>query len=118
MNPAELIINNQGKIIKVSQVKVEGISKTNDQFLLEITKPLLEATTLGEAIVGSRNIAHRLQKFDIFKNVQVGLEADPNVADGLIVVFNATEAPRLYAHTGADFGSHEGSMVIDLPMFI
>ena len=114
MDPNDLISENQSKKIKVKEIKVEGVRNVNDRFLYAVTKPLLDAETLGDAIIGSRNIAARFKKMDDFKDIKISIE---NASDeeesncNCTIVFKVQEAPRFYAHTGADFGSHDGSMV-------
>ncbi|KAJ3338384.1 hypothetical protein HDU91_001239 [Kappamyces sp. JEL0680] len=113
-SPSQLIVTNQFRPIVINNVHVKGIVNTNHSFLKEITAPLLEAGNLGDAIIGSRNVAQQLKSLDIFQDVSVSLEASDTASqdgpDGVDVVFQVKEAPRLYAHTGADFGSNDGSM--------
>jgi outer membrane protein assembly factor BamA len=113
MDPSHKIIQNQEKPISVREIKVEGISTTNDRFLKAATKELLEAESVGDVIIGSRNVANRFKKMDMFKDVSVSIEGVPDDKNGTAcnIVFKVVEAPRLYAHTGADFGSHDGNMV-------
>ena len=113
MDPSLKIINNQAKPITVREIKVEGILHTNDRFLKAVTKSLLGAETLGDVIIGSRNVANRFKKMDVFKDIAISIEGVPDDTDETAcnIVFKVVEAPRLYAHTGADFGSHDGSMV-------
>jgi outer membrane protein insertion porin family len=108
-----LIVDSQSKPIKINAIKIEGIVHTKHEFLEEITKPLLEAKTLGDVIIGSRNIGNQLQKLGIFKDISITFDADPTTAKDFVdVVYKVEEAPRLFAKTGADFGNNDSSMVM------
>jgi outer membrane protein insertion porin family len=106
------IVESQMKPLRINAIRVEGIVNTSNEFLETITAPLLAARTLGEVIVGSRNIGHQMKRLGIFKNVSVTFDADPASArDFVDVVYQVEEVPRLFAKTGADFGNNDSSMV-------
>lgn len=106
----EIVMENQQQSVTIDEIKVEGIKFTNHGFVETLTRPLLNATTLQDAIVGSRNIANQLKRLEIAKDVKVSLDTSED--DKLKVTFVMEEAPRLFAQTGVDFGSYDGSMVI------
>jgi outer membrane protein insertion porin family len=106
------IVESQSKPLKINAIKVEGVVNTSHEFLESITAPLLTASTLGEVIVGSRNIGNQMQRLGIFKDVSITFDADPSSAKDFVdVVYKVEEVPRLYAKTGADFGNSDSSMV-------
>jgi outer membrane protein assembly factor BamA len=106
------IVESQGKPLKINQIIIDGIQNTNNEFLEVITKPLLEAKTLGDIIVGSRNVGSQLKNLGIFKDVSISFEADSDSApDTVDVIYKVTELPRLFARTGADFGNSDSNLV-------
>ncbi|KAJ3315448.1 hypothetical protein HDV04_002990 [Boothiomyces sp. JEL0838] len=112
---AGLIIDSQAKSIRINQIKVEGLVHTKHEFIQAITEPLIEANTLGDVIIGTRNVATQLRGLGIFKEVSITLDANPNTEpDCVDVVYTVVERPRIDARTGADFGYNEGSMNMSL----
>ncbi|KAJ3276544.1 hypothetical protein HDV01_004077 [Terramyces sp. JEL0728] len=112
---AGLIIDSQAKSVRINQVRVEGLVHTKHEFVQEITEPLIEAKTLGDVIIGTRNVATQLRELGIFKEVSITLDANPNSeSDCVDVVYTVTERPRIDARTGADFGYDEGSLNMSL----
>jgi outer membrane protein insertion porin family len=110
----DLILKNASKPFTVNSVRIEGLVHTNHAFLQQITWPLLEAKTLAEVMIGSRNIADKLSAFGIFKSVNVLLDSPDKGKTGVKkvdVIYTVVESPRLFAKTGVDVGSTEGSMV-------
>ena len=109
MDPSSVIVTNQSKPISIAQVSVVGSATTSHSVLSHITRPLLHAATLGDCIIGSRNVAAQLKRLDIFKSVDVSIEQAESSA--VNIIFTVEEAPRLFARTGVDFGSQDGNMV-------
>lgn len=97
----------------VSSVRIDGVCHTSHDLLASITAPLLAQHSLPAIADSSARIVRHLQLLGIFKAVSVVLDTpDAESSQNLInVVFTVVEAPRLYAKTGVDFGSTEGSMV-------
>ncbi|KAI8922700.1 surface antigen-domain-containing protein [Entophlyctis helioformis] len=112
----QLIVESRNRKLAVQSVKVHGVVHTNHELLERVTKPLLAAQTLGDVIVGSRNIADQLRRFDIFKNVSIVLDSPPGAQDLVDVVFRVEESKRLFAQTGASFGANDGSMNLSISM--
>ena len=113
MDPFQVLVENQSKPISIQSISVDGIKVTNHEFLKQITAPLLKAKNLGDAIIGARNVAHQMNRLDIFKQTDVVFKHSDSldVIHGLDVVFSVEEAPRLYARTGVDFGNNDSNMV-------
>lgn len=113
-----LVLNNIERKITVHEININGADHTNHSFLELITKELLQAKTLGEAIIGSRNVADQMKRLDIFREIKVVFDVSPESEDLMNITFNVSEAPRVFAYTGVDFGSYEGCMVSAPKMLI
>ncbi|KAH6564512.1 hypothetical protein BASA50_001473 [Batrachochytrium salamandrivorans] len=111
---SQLIIDSRNRKFAIKSVRVEGAVHTSDALLERITTPLLHAATLGDVVVGTRNVGDHLRRMGIFKTVGIVLDSPPGVDDAVNVVFQVEEAQRLFARTGADFGANDGSMNLSL----
>jgi hypothetical protein len=112
MDVGKLIFDSNDKQISVNLVKVEGVVHTNYDFLEYICKDLLLAQTVGDVIIGSRNVGNQLKRLGIFSEVAIVIDTSPDNENSLDIIYNVVEAPRIFARTGAEFGNDDSNVVI------
>jgi outer membrane protein insertion porin family len=114
MDVASLIVESSSKPVQVNLVKVEGVVHTSYDFLDFIVRDLLSARSVGELVVGSRNVGSQLRRLGIFKDVGVSINATPGKENSVDVVYKVVESPRVYAKQGATFGQQDAKMVSEI----
>jgi hypothetical protein len=85
-NVEAAILKNFQKKFVVNTVRVEGVVNTDHRFLESVTWPLLEAKTLQEIVIGSKNIADKLRQFGIFKSIDVTLDSPKGMKGSVDVI--------------------------------
>ncbi|KAJ3417405.1 hypothetical protein HDV05_004870 [Chytridiales sp. JEL 0842] len=101
----------EAKTYRVTNVHVDGVEHTKPSLIEMYIAPLLKATTMGDIIAETQYATHQLQKLGIFKSVEVEFDTSETGGEGFLDVnLKVKEVPRLFARTGTEIGSNEGSM--------
>ena len=108
---SKLIVESQAKPFTVTSVQVKGATYTNDSLFETLTRPLFEAKTLGDVIIGTRNVGDQLKRLDIFDQVSITLDSLPGSSEFVNVIYHVQEKKRLFAQTGLSAGNYQGSAV-------
>ena len=110
--------------MRLQAVRILGAKNTRTSFLARITAPYLNSSapsqgesiteTLRNVLQKTRDLTDQLERYDIFSEVEAGLESSPGVlADDQDVdlIIKVKEASRYYLKTATDVGDGEGSAV-------
>ncbi|KAK4055453.1 hypothetical protein OIO90_003291 [Microbotryomycetes sp. JL221] len=121
---SEIVSDNLDTRVQLHAVRVVGAKSTRQGFLSKLIKPTLDLTnasnddgqptaqTLGSLLRETRQLGHRFGQFDIFRDVQAGLEPSSSMlasADDIDIVMRVQEAPKYFIRTATDVGDGEGS---------
>ncbi|PIK49385.1 putative sorting and assembly machinery component 50-like A-like [Apostichopus japonicus] len=101
--------------VKVEHIKVQGLDKTKNDFVVHQCKDLLKAATFKDVILSCQEVKQKLEQANIFKTVSVLIDTSkgPGVSkDGLDVIFKVKEGRRYSASAHTAIGNNEGSLVL------
>ncbi|KKA29785.1 hypothetical protein TD95_005301 [Thielaviopsis punctulata] len=113
-------LDQHSKPLTVNRVRVHGATNVRHGFLNPVIAPLVDgpdcaSTTVGDVLLKLRDVAHKLESFDLFHpNPQVWLSnvdaTDPSssVTDTDVDI-RVRELGRFLLKGGTDFGNGEGS---------
>lgn len=116
--------------LRLNAIRISGANSTRSSFLASVIAPYLSplpaasymssrpvdtpSQTLGSLLKTTRDVTATLRAFDIFKDIDAGLEASPSVlaeAEDVDIVLRVKEAPKYFLRTATDIGDGEGSAV-------
>lgn len=101
--------------VKVEKIKVHGLNKTKNDFVVHQCKELFKAATFKDVILSCNDVKNKLEQAGIFKTVSVLIDTSkgPGVnKDGLDVIFKVKEGRRHAASAHTAIGNNEGSLVL------
>lgn len=124
------VYDNLESPLRLNAIRISGANSTRASFLASIVAPYLpdlpppsflsdtpataSKQNLGGLLKTTRDVSARLAAFDIFRDIEAGLEASPSVlaeAEDVDIVFKVKEAPKYFLRTATDIGDGEGSAV-------
>ncbi|KAM0791023.1 hypothetical protein ACM66B_004321 [Microbotryomycetes sp. NB124-2] len=117
---SELVTDNLDTKLNLHAVRVIGAKSTRPDFLAGLVRPALalandhrdKGHSLGSLLRTTRDLSNRFAQFDIFRNIQAGLEASSSVLagpDDVDIVMRVQEAPKYFVRTATDVGDGEGN---------
>lgn len=101
--------------VKVEKVRVQGLSKTKNDFIVHQCKELFGASTFKDVILSCNDVKQKLERAGIFRSVSVIIDTSKGPGahkDGLDIIFNVKEGKRLSASAHTAVGNNEGSLVL------
>lgn len=104
---------------RVDKVHFEGLSRTKQDVLIELVKPLFKTRDLGEAILALQTIRGRFYELGLFRNVKVSLDESPegkvegNLTN-LSVTFDVEESKRYAGGIFTSASNNEASLILEL----
>uniref|UniRef100_A0A665X2R2 Sorting and assembly machinery component 50 homolog A n=1 Tax=Echeneis naucrates TaxID=173247 RepID=A0A665X2R2_ECHNA len=115
--PKQEVLEN--KHVVVQRVHIDGLGRTNEEFLTYEIADVFRARNLIDVMRKSHEARQKLLRLGIFRKVEVvidtsqGEDALPN---GLDVTFEVTELRRMTGSYNTMVGNNEGSMVLGLKL--
>ncbi|XP_022083586.1 sorting and assembly machinery component 50 homolog A-like isoform X2 [Acanthaster planci] len=101
--------------VKVERIRIEGLGRTKDDFIVKHVSQLFEAETFKDVIFKSGVVKQELEELDMFQGVGVlidtskGPKARPDGVDVTVIV---KESRRLTGNAHTSVGNNEGSLVL------
>lgn len=121
------VSNNLDTPLRLNAIRVVGAKHTRTDFLARIAAPFLSddkddsqraySDTLRGVLQKTRGFREALQKFDIFSEIEEGLESSPGVMNtdqDVDLIVKVKEGSKYFLRTATDVGDGEGSAVRSL----
>ncbi|KAL7009651.1 hypothetical protein EMMF5_000559 [Cystobasidiomycetes sp. EMM_F5] len=119
---SEIVSNNLDTPLRLNAIRVVGAKHTRTDFLARIAAPFLSddkddsqraySDTLRGVLQKTRGFREALQKFDIFSEIEEGLESSPGVMNtdqDVDLIVKVKEGSKYFLRTATDVGDGEGS---------
>jgi outer membrane protein insertion porin family len=110
--------------LRLNAIRFIGAKHTRASFLSKLSSPYLvpppdadptqQSHALRHLLAASRSLTGLISQFDLFSEIEAGLERSPSLLSGredVDLVFRVKEVPRYWLKSGGDIGNGEGSAV-------
>lgn len=87
--------------VSIGLIEIKGLKKTKQDLLQPLLAPCLQATTFGALSLCLRESAERMQRLDIFKAINIGLDRMKGGPGDVQVTFE-TEEKKYRLHAGTE----------------
>jgi len=98
--------------VRVENVKINGLSRTKDDYVSQSVQELFKATTFNELVFKASVVQSKLEKLGCFRDVGIIIDVSNSSPDGYEVIYNVRESGRFVGGINTMIGANEGSLVL------